>query len=368
MLTDLLRDEWGFNGLVMSDWRGTHSAGAVDAGLDLEMPGPPQFLGHRLEPGLASGESPRAAVDRAAGALWRSSSAPPPARTAWRSVATAREVARDGRRSDRAAAQRRRADSPLDANRSTPRGGDWRARPPRRPGQGGGSAEVAPDQSSPRSSPARAAWAMTSRSSTSPAAPARPAAAVDPALLLRTASRWPTSAIPISRASRWRAKLRPDARDVERPAGRRWPRLPGPFSGPARATFVPDRSAPVALRPGQRRPGAPVCRRPAGRRQLRAGAWRDLLRLRQPAGQRSDRPRSWDRRIASQSSSAPRSSSRPRACVSAPKPCCPMMRKTAPRPPPPPATSRSSSSATTGAGRAKVSIDRTWTCRVSRTH
>ena len=41
LLTAILREEWGFDGLVMSDWGGTHSAGAsVRAGLDLEMPGP----------------------------------------------------------------------------------------------------------------------------------------------------------------------------------------------------------------------------------------------------------------------------------------------------------------------------------------
>ncbi|GGJ52526.1 beta-glucosidase [Deinococcus roseus] len=41
LLTDILRQEWGFDGLVMSDWFGSHSAGeSVLAGLDLEMPGP----------------------------------------------------------------------------------------------------------------------------------------------------------------------------------------------------------------------------------------------------------------------------------------------------------------------------------------
>ena len=41
LLDEILRREWGFDGLVVSDWGGTHSAGAsARAGLDLEMPGP----------------------------------------------------------------------------------------------------------------------------------------------------------------------------------------------------------------------------------------------------------------------------------------------------------------------------------------
>lgn len=41
LLSELLRGEWGFDGLVMSDWGGTHSSHtSVRAGLDLEMPGP----------------------------------------------------------------------------------------------------------------------------------------------------------------------------------------------------------------------------------------------------------------------------------------------------------------------------------------
>lgn len=44
LLKDLLREEWGFDGLVMSDWMGTYSvAEAINAGLDLEMPGKPRW-------------------------------------------------------------------------------------------------------------------------------------------------------------------------------------------------------------------------------------------------------------------------------------------------------------------------------------
>jgi len=44
LLKDVLRGEWGWKGLVMSDWGGTNSvAAALNAGLDLEMPGPPRI-------------------------------------------------------------------------------------------------------------------------------------------------------------------------------------------------------------------------------------------------------------------------------------------------------------------------------------
>jgi len=41
-LTGILRDELGFKGFVTSDWGATHAVNFINAGLDMEMPGPPR--------------------------------------------------------------------------------------------------------------------------------------------------------------------------------------------------------------------------------------------------------------------------------------------------------------------------------------
>jgi beta-glucosidase len=57
LIGNILRREWSFEGLVMSDWFGTHSTvPAAEAGLDLEMPGPSAWFGPTLAAAVRSGE------------------------------------------------------------------------------------------------------------------------------------------------------------------------------------------------------------------------------------------------------------------------------------------------------------------------
>jgi beta-glucosidase len=66
LLAELLKSEWGFDGFVVSDWFGTHStADAVNAGLDLEMPGPGIHLGAKVAEAVRKGEIDEAALDDA---------------------------------------------------------------------------------------------------------------------------------------------------------------------------------------------------------------------------------------------------------------------------------------------------------------
>lgn len=64
LVDGLLKGEWGFDGLVMSDWWGTMSTvAAANAGLDLEMPGPPRHFGRRLRAAIDAGEVSEATLD-----------------------------------------------------------------------------------------------------------------------------------------------------------------------------------------------------------------------------------------------------------------------------------------------------------------
>jgi beta-glucosidase len=68
LLTDILRNDWGFRGFVESDWfLGTRStAAALEAGLDIEMPGPYRFTDEKLIDAIQAGELSEEAVTSAA--------------------------------------------------------------------------------------------------------------------------------------------------------------------------------------------------------------------------------------------------------------------------------------------------------------
>ncbi|MHB8466767.1 MAG: beta-glucosidase [Acidimicrobiales bacterium] len=64
LLGRILKDEWGFDGVVVSDWFGTHStAAAAIAGLDIEMPGPPRHLGPKLAAAVEASEVDAGVLD-----------------------------------------------------------------------------------------------------------------------------------------------------------------------------------------------------------------------------------------------------------------------------------------------------------------
>ena len=66
LLTTVLRDEWGWDGFVVSDWGGTHSTvNAVNAGLDCEMPGPPMWRGSKLLDAVKAGDVDEETIDAA---------------------------------------------------------------------------------------------------------------------------------------------------------------------------------------------------------------------------------------------------------------------------------------------------------------
>ncbi len=66
LLTDVLRDEWGFQGLVMTDWGATHDRlKMLRAGLDLEMPGDTAICRKWIMDGLESGELNESVLDEA---------------------------------------------------------------------------------------------------------------------------------------------------------------------------------------------------------------------------------------------------------------------------------------------------------------
>ncbi len=67
LLTEILRDEWGFDGVVMSDWGATNNrVDGLAAGLDLEMPSSAGERNRQITEAVDSGKLPMSLLDRSA--------------------------------------------------------------------------------------------------------------------------------------------------------------------------------------------------------------------------------------------------------------------------------------------------------------
>ena len=67
LLTDILKNEWGFEGFVVSDWGAVHNrVASLKAGLDLEMPGPKPTRVNAVIEAVRNGDLDEAVVDEAA--------------------------------------------------------------------------------------------------------------------------------------------------------------------------------------------------------------------------------------------------------------------------------------------------------------
>lgn len=64
LLNDILRDEWGFEGLVVTDWGGMHDRiEAFKAGCDLSMPGGSDYMEKDVLEAVKAGDLPESAID-----------------------------------------------------------------------------------------------------------------------------------------------------------------------------------------------------------------------------------------------------------------------------------------------------------------
>ena len=67
LLNDILRDEWGFEGMVVTDWGALcNRVKAMEAGCDLSMPGGSDYMEDRVVEAVRTGNLPESAVDACA--------------------------------------------------------------------------------------------------------------------------------------------------------------------------------------------------------------------------------------------------------------------------------------------------------------
>jgi beta-glucosidase len=75
LLLEVLKEEWGFDGIVISDWFGTYTPNVAAGGLDLEMPGPARWMGQHVQGAMEAGDLSLEELDdkvrRLLRTLWR---------------------------------------------------------------------------------------------------------------------------------------------------------------------------------------------------------------------------------------------------------------------------------------------------------
>ena len=99
LLTEILRDEWGYDGYVVSDWGAVHDiCKAVCAGLDLQMPKNPNIV-EQLKSGIENGKISMEDIDRAVMRILRFATLPKPEKKEYdreKQHKIAREIAAKG--------------------------------------------------------------------------------------------------------------------------------------------------------------------------------------------------------------------------------------------------------------------------------
>ena len=242
---------WGFDGVVICDWFGTHSTAArCEAGLDLEMPGPPIARGERLLEAVRGRRGARPTTSSAAGCSRRllrrcGRRAPTPGTDERAREDPARRADPPRRRRRHGAAEERRAARCSRSPRA--RAGSPSSGPYARGGaaQGGGSAALAAERIvTPEDGLAARGVDLV----------------VEPGVLVAPHA---------PRAARGRAAGAPRRRRHRRPRGGPGPQLdlhrPDAAGLRLQATLTPDRRRRLDGRPHRERPGPAVGRRRARR-------------------------------------------------------------------------------------------------------